>query len=199
MESVKRYFDEKGDNMNEHTGNGGKSGMKEAVRETTDKLREKTKEVASQARERGEDYVRQGKDRTAHRLASVSESFRHTAERFEEEHDPTIAHYTRQIADRLERAASYVRDSDVQRLRQDGEELVRNHPALFFGGLFLAGFAAARFLKASAEHHHGPEMNSGPVLDPQEYPVSVYPEATPPGWSNPSPAPVQPADPSPRI
>src|SRR6185436_13634778 len=98
------------------------------------------------------------------RLSGVSESIRHTAERFEQEHDPHIAHYTRLAADQIERAAAYVREHDLNQLRRDGEELARRHPAIFFGGMFVAGLAAARFLKASAER----DVGGGPVDGTEE-------------------------------
>jgi hypothetical protein len=131
-----------------------KAGVKETVRETKDKLKTTTREVAMQAKERGEEYMRQGKERAAARLGGVSESIRQTADRFEREQDPNIARYTRLVADKLERTASYIRDHDLNQLRRDSEELARQHPAVFFGGMFVAGLAAARFLKASADRDY---------------------------------------------
>jgi vacuolar-type H+-ATPase subunit H len=136
-----------------------KAGVKETVREAKDKIKEKTKEVATQARERGEEYFRENKERAADRIGSVSESIRQTADRFEQEKDPNIAHYTRLVADKLERAAGYIRERDLNQLKQDGEDLARQHPAVFFGGMFVAGLAAARFLKASAEREHTAESS----------------------------------------
>jgi hypothetical protein len=128
-----------------------KTGVKETVREAKDKIKTTTREVAAQARERGQEYVQENKARAADRIGNVSESIRQTAERFEQEKDPNIAHYTRVVADKLEQAASYIRERDLNQLKRDGEDLARQHPAAFFGGMFVAGLAAARFLKASAE------------------------------------------------
>lgn len=157
-----------------------KTSVKETVRETKDKLRAKGKEVASEARERGEEYVRLGKDRAANRLAGVSASIRQSAERFEQEHDPNIAQYTRLAAEKLERAAAYVREHDLRELRRDGEELVRRHPAIFFGGMFLAGLAAARFLKASAEREFSEGRFSGTEEEAAAESNEYSPAAEPP-------------------
>jgi len=138
-----------------------KASVTETVRETKDKLKAKTKEVASQARERGEEYVRQGKEQAADRIVGVSQTIRQTADRFEQEHDPNIAHYTRLAADTLERAATYVRQRDLSQLHRDGEELARRHPAIFLGGMFVVGLAAARFLKASAGREASPARFAG--------------------------------------
>lgn len=134
--------------------NEAKDSLKNTVRETKDTLTAKTKEVAAQAKERGEEYVRQGKEHAADRIGGVSESIRQTADRFEQQQDPNIAHYTRVVAEKLEQAATYLRQHDLHQLKHDGEDLVRQHPAVFFGGMFIAGFAAARFMKASAAHPH---------------------------------------------
>jgi hypothetical protein len=130
--------------------------VKETVREAKDKFKAKTKEMATQARERGEEYVRENKERAAERIGSVGKSIRQTADRLEEEKDPNIAHYTRLVADKLEGAANYIRQRDLGQLKRDGEDLARQHPAVFFGGMFVAGLAAARFLKASAERENTP-------------------------------------------
>jgi len=131
-----------------------KTEVKETLRETKDKIKARTKEMAAEARERGEEYVRENKERAADRIGGVSQSIRQTADRFEQEKDPNIAHYTRLVADKLEQAAGYIRERDLNQLKHDGEDLARRHPAVIFGGLFVAGLAAARFLKASADREH---------------------------------------------
>jgi hypothetical protein len=45
----------------------------------------------------------------------------------------------------------YLKESDVSQLIEDAEDLTRRHQALVTTGLLVAGFALARFLKASAE------------------------------------------------
>jgi hypothetical protein len=139
-----------------------KTEVKETLRETKDKIKARTREMAAEARERGEDYVRENKERAADRIGGVSESIRQTADRFEQEKDPNIAHYTRLVADKLEQAAGYIRERDLNQLKHDGEDLARRHPAVIFGGLFVAGLAAARFLKASADRQHASQSSSSP-------------------------------------
>ena len=132
-----------------------KEEVKSTAREAKDTITTKTKEVVSQAKGYGQEYAQQGRERAASRIGDVSRSVRETADRFDPERDPNIARYTRMLADRLEGAATYVREHDFSRMRKDCEYLARRNPAVFFGGMFIAGFAAARFLKASAEHESG--------------------------------------------
>lgn len=131
--------------------------VKDTAREAKDTIKTKTKEVVAQAREYGGEYVEHGKERAANRLGGFSESMRQTANRFEQEEDPNIARYTRLLANKLESAATYVRERDLNELRRDGENLVRQYPALFFGGMFVVGVVAARFLKASAHREEATE------------------------------------------
>jgi hypothetical protein len=129
----------------------GKDDLKQSLREAGDQIKSKSKEAASQVKEQSGKYFDQGKTRTADCMGRFSETLRSTADRFESEQDPNIAHYTRLVAGKLDDAASYVRQRDFSGLRQDTEDLARQHPVLFFGGLFALGLATARFLKASDE------------------------------------------------
>jgi len=131
---------------NENTGD-----LKQSLREAGEKIKSKSKEAASQFKEQGGKYFDQNKTRTADCMGRFSDTLRSTADRFEAEEDPNIAHYTRMVAGKLDDAASYVRQRDFSGLRQDTEDLARHHPVLFFGGLFALGLATARFLKASGE------------------------------------------------
>lgn len=131
--------------------------VKTQAREVKDTVKAKTQEAFAQAKQYGGEYAQHGKERAANRLGGFSESMRQTADRFEQEKDPNIAHYTRLLADKLENAATYVRERDLNTLRRDGENLARQYPAIFFGGMFVAGLVGARFLKASAERDQGME------------------------------------------
>jgi gas vesicle protein len=128
-----------------------KDEVKAQAREMKDSIKTKTKEAITQAKESGGEYVQYGKERTASRISGFGESMRQAADRFEEEQDPNIARYTRLLADKLDNAALYVRERDLNELRRDGENLARQYPAIFFGSCFVAGLVAARFLKASAQ------------------------------------------------
>jgi hypothetical protein len=143
-----------------------KGDLKQSLREAGDKLKSKSKEAASQVKEQSGKYFDQGKTRTADCMGRFSETLRSTADRFESEQDPNIAHYTRMVAGKLDDAASYVRQRDLSGLRQDTEDLAREHPVLFFGGLFALGLATARFLKASGERLD--EVHEEQILEDSE-------------------------------
>jgi hypothetical protein len=142
------------------------STVKQSVRETGEKIMTKAKEVASEAKQQSGQYVAQNRNRAADRIGRIGESLRHTAEEFDQDEDPNIAHYVRVMADKLENVATYVRDQDLEDLRRDAESFARQHPVLFFGGLCTLGFAAGRFVKASGRQE-GP-MGTGTMEEDEQ-------------------------------
>lgn len=157
-----------------------KDQVKDTARAAKTTIKTKTKEVMEQAKQCGGEYVQQGKERTASRIGGFSASIRQTADRFEQEKDPNLARYTRLAADKLDSAATYVRERDLKDLRRDGENLARQYPALFFGGMFVVGVVAARFLKASAQRDEVmEESDEEKNFTAEGNPVGVTPETAP--------------------
>jgi hypothetical protein len=60
-----------------------------------------------------------------------------------------VTNYIEQAADQVERLSSYLQGNDLGRLVGDVERFARRQPAVFLGGMFLAGLIGARFLKSS--------------------------------------------------
>jgi predicted AlkP superfamily pyrophosphatase or phosphodiesterase len=61
-----------------------------------------------------------------------------------------FARYSNQVADRVERASTYLEEHDLDELMVEAEDFARRQPELFIGGAFTLGLLAARFLKSSA-------------------------------------------------
>lgn len=129
---------------------GGSSGAS-SIRETVGKVREAATTTAAKAKDKVAEIAGEGKNAAAERVLSCSDQLRdaqHSAERAE---DPNIAHFAGQAADRLEQVADYLRDADFGRLRQDATDVARRHPALFLGGMFVAGLVLGNLAKASVQ------------------------------------------------
>ena len=71
-----------------------------------------------------------------------------------------------QVAERIEDVAAQLRTADVRDLADQATDFARKNPALFIGAAALAGFAAARFLKARA-----PESIARETTDPWAVPT----------------------------
>src|SRR5690606_200792 len=61
------------------------------------------------------------------------------------------ANYARMIADNAEKLSATIRDNDVDQLLGMAQDFGRRQPVAFMGAAALLGFAASRFVLASAK------------------------------------------------
>jgi hypothetical protein len=123
--------------------------LKAQAQQAAGQLKEKAGEVAQQARDRGMTFLDDQKRRIVSELGSCSNAVRRAAERFEEESEMPIARYVTAAANQLDNVREHLKVSSLGELVDDAEDLARQRPELVLGGLFIAGFAVGRFLKAS--------------------------------------------------
>jgi hypothetical protein len=121
---------------------GGLSAKSHAAAE---QLKESLVGQVDQVRDRAES----AKEQAAERIRRVATQLRQMSETLHE--DDNIAASVAERASRsIEGVAQYVSKTDAQGFVRDTEQLARRQPALFFGGAFLLGLAAGRFLKSSS-------------------------------------------------
>ena len=120
-----------------------------AVKETVEKVRQATHNTAGKAKDKVAEMAGEGKTAAADRMTGYSDQLREAARSMESGQDPNIAHFATQAADRLEKVADYLRDADFSRLRDDAAQVARRHPALFMGGMLVAGLILGNVAKAS--------------------------------------------------
>jgi hypothetical protein len=75
------------------------------------------------------------------------------------------AHYARMIADGATRISDTVRDNDVDAIMAMAQDFGRKQPAAFIGAAALLGFAASRFLLASAKREEKRVAQTAPSVD----------------------------------
>jgi hypothetical protein len=116
---------------------------------------ERTEKAAEQAAGSAIDKVRSVKtgiseqrNQVAERIRRVGNAMRESGDRVRKE-DEMAADYFRMASQGIDRAASYVTSADFATIAGDTQEFIRKRPAVFFGGAFLVGLAAGRFLRAS--------------------------------------------------
>lgn len=113
--------------------------------------KEQAKNVASQAAEQGKSAINQQKDSVVQQVDSVSGAIRSAADRLQEDGQSQTSQYVGMFADQIESFSRQLRNKDANTLMRDMENLSRRSPVVFFAGALVAGFAAARFMKSSAE------------------------------------------------
>lgn len=125
------------------------------VREQAHKLADKATEAAGHARRQGEEAIHEQKSKVSEHVSRYSSVVRGVAEKFREEENSNIAGYADQMADQLDRLAGYLSWRDINGLLDDAQETARRRPDVFYGGMFVAGLALSRFLKASRPERRG--------------------------------------------
>lgn len=130
---------------------------KESASAAVEQGKRKTAEYTKQAKDRGMHMLDEQKHNAASQLHTLGEAARRAAGKFRDDHDDNIAGYIDAVADEADRFAGYLEKRDVNSLVHDVQDLARRRPELFLGGMFVAGLALTRFLKASGRHDSGRE------------------------------------------
>lgn len=118
----------------------------EIASEVADRAREGLSDAQEQLRSTAEEQKDAGADRVKHIAGAISRA----ADELEEE-IPQAAHYVRRAAKELENVSEAVQRRDLNELVGVVQDFARRQPTAFLGASVLAGFAAVRFLKTSAE------------------------------------------------
>lgn len=117
------------------------------ARETASRIKSAASDTAERAKSEAQRLASETKEETAARLGGYGSAMHDSARSFEQQ-DPNIAWATHRVADRVQRVADYIRNSDFDDLRTDAEDFARRHPVAFFGGLFVGGLVIGNLLKA---------------------------------------------------
>jgi hypothetical protein len=115
------------------------------VRSLADQAKSQLSEAAGQARAVAGDQ----KDKLADQVGTVAEAIGTAATELETKNG-AASQYVRMIADQTEKFSSTIRNNDVDALLGMANDFGRRQPAAFLGMAALLGFAASRFLVATA-------------------------------------------------
>ena len=114
-----------------------------------DQLAQTAKDQIAQANEKARGLVSDQKDYLAEQIGGMAQAMDRVAEDLEESNGPT-AGYARMLADNAEKLSTTIRDSSLDELMNSAQDFGRRQPGIFLGAAALLGFAASRFLLASA-------------------------------------------------
>lgn len=139
--------------------------MAEAVRDNLENLREGVTEQASALtrtlRERGQTAFDEQKLRAATELQHLGAAVRRAADKLHDQNSEALAGYVDTAATALDGVARYVEEAELMEIAQEVEQFARRRPALIVGGMFVAGLALGRFVKA-AQPVQSPQHNRRP-------------------------------------
>jgi hypothetical protein len=127
--------------------------LKEQAKDAGQHLVEKYKGPALDAVDRAKTQVKDQlsgqMDKAADTLGSATRALESTGQQFRDQNLAIVADYADSFASQVQRATNYLRDKNIEEVGRDIEQFARQNPAVFIGGAFLLGVAAARFLKSS--------------------------------------------------
>lgn len=112
------------------------------------------KAVAGQAKELGREHAERqfehGKHTVEEQVDAVGSAVDDAAQRLRRENNP-LASYAEELSGQLSRFSSGIENTSLDELAVKARRVARDNPGLFMLGSVVAGLAAARFFKASAE------------------------------------------------
>ena len=108
--------------------------------------------LVDKAKSSAEDRVRSaamtGKTRAIETVNGLAQSLRTGGQQLQDQ-GSTAANLVGQAADRLDRVARYLQNTELDEVVRKTESWARQNPALFVGSAFVVGLLGARFLKSS--------------------------------------------------
>jgi hypothetical protein len=106
---------------------------------------------AQRLKEDGRRTLEQRKRSAADRVDGIAQALERTGAHFTENDEPTLAELIGRVSGTVGNLATRLREGSVDDLLDDTRAFARRNPGLFIAAGVLAGFAAARFVKASAQ------------------------------------------------
>jgi hypothetical protein len=121
---------------------------------TTEQAREKAQEAGAQARDRVRDEVDRRSTMAGEQAGSTAQALRQASEKLREDGNEPVAKGMERVAERVESAGGWLRDSDGDAILRDVEDFGRRNPLAVVAGGIALGFAASRLLKASSRRRY---------------------------------------------
>ncbi len=125
-----------------------------AVEQGKQAAQEQAGKLSDRAQSMAREQVDQRSTQAGEQVSTVATDVRSVGESLREDGKEGPAKIADQVADRAERAGSYLSESDGQTILNDIEELGRRQPWLALAGGVVLGIASARLLKASSAQRY---------------------------------------------
>lgn len=122
-----------------------------AAGEAAEYLRHEAEELGREARGVVDSFVRSMFRGLAERTDAIAQAFHHAADDLDKGEMPAAGKYARRAAERTREACDYLENSGIEDIVDDSADFARRNPEVVLGAAFVAGLAAARFIKASQE------------------------------------------------
>lgn len=135
------------------TVNGEQSGgdaVKQKVGQVADQAQQMVSQATDQAQQRAKSQLSTRKDQAAGNLSDVSQAVSQVGNQLRQNDHAALAQYADIAAQQVNRAASYLREHNVNEMFEEIQGFARRQPAVFLVGALALGMLGARFLKSSS-------------------------------------------------
>lgn len=150
----------------------GKAG--DQARQYAADLKRGSEEAFRSAKESGNSFVTEQKDKLADWLEDYYQAMESACDRMDSDDGNPLVEPAHRAASQLQRAATYLRSHQPGEFLDDIGAFARRRPELVYGGLFVVGLAAMRFMKASAPSRNEP-LRGWKTQEPRDFgPAETY-------------------------
>jgi hypothetical protein len=129
--------------------------------QATQQAKETAEQAAGQARDRVRSEVDRRSTEAGDQATSVADAMRQSAQQLREQGKEGAAKPMENVAERVERAGSWLRESDGDSILRDVEDFGRRQPMAVIAGGMVVGFALSRLLKASSTKRYEASRSNG--------------------------------------
>jgi len=116
--------------------------------------KDKAQETKAQARDRVRSEVDRRSTQAGEQAGSAAHALRRASDQLRQDGNEPIARGMDQVADRVERTGSWLRESDGDSILREAEDFGRRNPLAVVAGGIALGFMASRLLKASSRSRY---------------------------------------------
>ncbi len=133
----------------------------EQLKQVVGDLKESGGEALQSAKAAGSDFVHEQQEMIAAKIDCYTQAVNAACDSLRGGEGNLLVSPAQRASRQLERASDYLRNKNATDFLEDLGDLARRKPELFYGGLFVAGLAAVRFLKASSRDRRSSQSNGG--------------------------------------
>jgi uncharacterized phage infection (PIP) family protein YhgE len=124
--------------------------VNDQIKTGVEAARERATEVTDSIKHQARDAAEQQKEAGADQISGIAQAADAAADKLQDQ-IPLASEYIRDLARRMETAASSLRERNIDELLQQATDFGRKQPAMLFAGALLTGVALARFAKSSSK------------------------------------------------
>jgi hypothetical protein len=170
---------------------------KQSAQQGAEQVKSAARDGAEQARDRARDEVDRRSTEAGEQVTATADAIRQASSHLREQGQDGPARLVEQAAGHVERAGSWLKESDGDSILRDVEDFARRQPLAVIVGGVVTGFALSRLLKASSRDRYearGPVQPSNRQIprtttDPNGAGAGMPPIPTPPEATSGRPSP----------